>query len=924
MLAERVVTELIADTSGHDPKIRTSAQVVDRAATKVVASATRIERSANQAFGRIAQEATTAGTAVERFGNRHVTAMQSQRAGMQQLSFQIGDVSQQFALGVRPMTIFAQQGGQVVQALQLMNAGGNRFLNFLSGPWGVALTGAGLILGALLTRTQEAGDGVEELTRRLEENERKAGRTQQAQEAFGRTLPGVTANIREQTEALREQNRTLDENQALALNRARNAQRTSEQLLAANVRAQAAALAEVARLERTASRNARGQIIESVELRQARAEAARLRTENASIREQVGIAQQTIREAQIPMLQRDVETSLDGAAAATRRYEQALADLNSRLRQNLISEREYRRELTDAARRRDREIEAARQSERTERGLVRPVSGAVLSQFNADRSGVPINGRRVARRHQGVDLRGNIGDPVVAPEGGTAFVRNAPGGLGLYVEIRADSGARDLLGHLSAARIQSGQRVTAGQLVGLVGASGNAQGGVPHLHHQRMENGRWVDPTRRYGSSGAAQAALQAAREAEREAEQRARYEAAFQDELRQLGEALLTARRRSVESAEDIAAFAEQEIEAQRQRENAAYEEQERQGRLTAAQRERLVLANDAVAVERQRAVQIRLQQQLDEQRYRIAVEDLRDAVSIEQARGGLARTIAERRESELRLLDLAHREEMLVIERARSQEGLNAAQRARLDREEAAARERYGLAQKSILQRNLTPMQQFLDRAPSSAAELNEALEGVAANGLSALNDGLAEAIGNFVNLGGVAGRIVSQMIADIARLLIYRNITAPLANMLSGGGGGFGSLFGTGTKALSALPAIGTGLKGFAVGGSFMFGGRPGIDQNLLSLNGQPIARVSKGETGIIVPQGGSPGRAGGRARIGSGGGAAITVNINAQDAVLTHAVRAWVAEGIQIATQAGAGQGAMTAERSMARRGRQRLP
>ena len=41
------------------------------------------------------------------------------------------------------------------------------------------------------------------------------------------------------------------------------------------------------------------------------------------------------------------------------------------------------------------------------------------------------------------------------------------------------------------------------------------------------------------------------------------------------------------------------------------------------------------------------------------------------------------------------------------------------------------------------------------------------------------------------------------------------------------------------------------GFASGGSMILGGRSGIDRNLLSLNGAPLARVSAGETMTISP-------------------------------------------------------------------------
>lgn len=56
------------------------------------------------------------------------------------------------------------------------------------------------------------------------------------------------------------------------------------------------------------------------------------------------------------------------------------------------------------------------------------------------------------------------------------------------------------------------------------------------------------------------------------------------------------------------------------------------------------------------------------------------------------------------------------------------------------------------------------------------------------------------------------------------------------ISGGGFDFGSALGT---------AISAAIPGFASGGSLAIGGRGGIDRNVLSLNGSPIAKVSNGE-------------------------------------------------------------------------------
>lgn len=73
----------------------------------------------------------------------------SMRAGMQQLSFQLGDVATQFSMGAAPMQIFAAQASQVVGALGLMTNGSKGLIGFLGGPWGQIIIGAATVLGTL-------------------------------------------------------------------------------------------------------------------------------------------------------------------------------------------------------------------------------------------------------------------------------------------------------------------------------------------------------------------------------------------------------------------------------------------------------------------------------------------------------------------------------------------------------------------------------------------------------------------------------------------------------------------------------------------------------------------------------------------------------------------------------------------------------
>lgn len=94
---------------------------------------------------RLEQRFATTATA-----GRQVTASTGQmQSGFKQLGFQLNDISGGFISGIPPMQIFAQQGSQVVQAIQMMNNSTSGFLGFLAGPWGAVLTSATVLLVGL-------------------------------------------------------------------------------------------------------------------------------------------------------------------------------------------------------------------------------------------------------------------------------------------------------------------------------------------------------------------------------------------------------------------------------------------------------------------------------------------------------------------------------------------------------------------------------------------------------------------------------------------------------------------------------------------------------------------------------------------------------------------------------------------------------
>jgi murein DD-endopeptidase MepM/ murein hydrolase activator NlpD len=94
--------------------------------------------------------------------------------------------------------------------------------------------------------------------------------------------------------------------------------------------------------------------------------------------------------------------------------------------------------------------------------------------------------------HTGVDLAAPTGTDVHSATPGVAHLGDDPDGAGLYVVVWVDSHVRVIYCHLSEFRVQNGETVNPGQVVGLLGATGNTTG--PHVHLEVQVNGRSVDP----------------------------------------------------------------------------------------------------------------------------------------------------------------------------------------------------------------------------------------------------------------------------------------------------------------------------------------------------------------------------------------------------------------------------------------------
>ena len=115
-----------------------------------------------------------------------------------------------------------------------------------------------------------------------------------------------------------------------------------------------------------------------------------------------------------------------------------------------------------------------------------------------DSFGAPrMVGTEYVHSHQGTDIMAPRNTPLVACERGiiTKMGTDVLGGTKLW--LKGESGTYYYYAHLSAFAedLRVGEVVEAGDLVGLVGDTGNAKGGAPHLHFEiHPDGGMAVNP----------------------------------------------------------------------------------------------------------------------------------------------------------------------------------------------------------------------------------------------------------------------------------------------------------------------------------------------------------------------------------------------------------------------------------------------
>ena len=116
---------------------------------------------------------------------------------------------------------------------------------------------------------------------------------------------------------------------------------------------------------------------------------------------------------------------------------------------------------------------------------VQPVSGTITSRYG-------VSSKIRSSTHTGLDISAKTGTPIQAVSDGTVTFASKNGAYGNLVKIDHGNGVETWYAHTSKMYVTPGQEVKAGDVIALVGSTGNSTG--PHLHLEIRINGEHVNP----------------------------------------------------------------------------------------------------------------------------------------------------------------------------------------------------------------------------------------------------------------------------------------------------------------------------------------------------------------------------------------------------------------------------------------------
>lgn len=676
-------------------------------------------------------------------------ATAAQRAGWTNLIRQGSDISTMYSMGAKASMIFSSQIGQVMDAVQQASGGTSKFATFMSGPWGMAITAATVILGPLVAKLFESGDAAKKTADAHETWADKLDRARHSQEEVTKALREYNAEQRKAKET------TLEAATAasLASVRAIDAQKKKQVEIEKDLKATRFIADNALDPDIKANAIARVSDIQQ-QLNASRKEMARLSRDAKAA--SVNTISELAKQDADPVEQ--IKTKFD---ALRKSVEAANIPIG-----------EMRKKLADLNRQEKTETEAAQKAARSPAVSLNRQSGREIDLAEAmsiaKGAGFTITSsqRSYASQKALYDqwvAAGKPADNPVAKPGNSAHERGA--GLDIAFGKGID--------------IAAIRKAFSDQGVALTKV-------LTERGHYHIE----------FGTGGADRAASDAARDQQKQAQVQERYDrdlaSLTQDaiRLRQQMATTLEERFRIEQEALNLA-MAEQR---RRVEENAEY---------SPAQKKTLLAQLDIKEAMERQALQHRKMEEVARQNLEVAQAFGADQIEQLQRQLQLTDIRKKRLEIERQILDLTYQQRQRALEATLASSASSDSQKV-IARRELADLPAAKAADSAQLERQYqSPIRRYMADLKTVGGSINDSLGNVAVSGLQTLNDRLVDVIMRTKSLGGAFKDVASLIISELARIAIQRTLIAPLADMLfgksSGGGGGILSSIGS---ALSSL--------------------------------------------------------------------------------------------------------------------------
>ncbi len=121
---------------------------------------------------------------------------------------------------------------------------------------------------------------------------------------------------------------------------------------------------------------------------------------------------------------------------------------------------------------------------------IKPIDGDFKINSGFGKRMHPIYRKKVF--HTGIDLKAPSGTPVLATADGVVLKAGKEGKHGIRILLQHDDEFKTMYSHLSKLKVQTGEKIKKGDVIGFVGSTGVST--APHLHYEVIKAGKKVDP----------------------------------------------------------------------------------------------------------------------------------------------------------------------------------------------------------------------------------------------------------------------------------------------------------------------------------------------------------------------------------------------------------------------------------------------